>query len=410
VNEFTGERVIPGRVDDELWDEHIARYAFARRFAAGKCVLDLGCGTGYGTIGLGAAAELAVGIDSAADALPRARTDRAIFVQAPASALPFRAESFDLITAFEVIEHLADWDQMLAEARRVLRRTGVFIVSTPNRSYYAESRAKVGPNPFHVHEFEYAEFRDALARHFPYTTLFVQNRAEAFVFAPEQANRIETAGCARATPDDAQFFVAVCAIEPAPSYAAYLYLPTAANLLREREQHIRKLEGELALSKQWLAAITAERDQLLEKHTALTTHLEEQNRWAMGLETEWKTALARISQLQDEFQAEQAAARQMAAEYEGALSTARADSEQKAKWAIETEARLGEALSKKSDELAEAVRLLDRAESTVTERTVWAQKLQSQVEQLEAQLEMIRASRWLKLGRAMGLGPRVGER
>jgi hypothetical protein len=40
--EFTGERVIPGHVNDDLWSEHMARYAFARRYAEGKRVLDAG--------------------------------------------------------------------------------------------------------------------------------------------------------------------------------------------------------------------------------------------------------------------------------------------------------------------------------------------------------------------------------
>ena len=51
--EFTGERVIPGQVDADLLNEHLARYAFAARLARGKRVLDAGCGAGYG------AAELA---------------------------------------------------------------------------------------------------------------------------------------------------------------------------------------------------------------------------------------------------------------------------------------------------------------------------------------------------------------
>ncbi len=33
MSEFTGERVIPGKVNDDLWAEHIARYAFAQTFA-----------------------------------------------------------------------------------------------------------------------------------------------------------------------------------------------------------------------------------------------------------------------------------------------------------------------------------------------------------------------------------------
>ena len=112
MKEFTGERVIPGLVDDELWDEHVARYAFASRLASGKRVLDIGCGNGYGVAQMARTAAFAVGIDSAAEAAD------AIFVQASATALPFKPESFDLITAFEVIEHLNAWEQMLAEATR----------------------------------------------------------------------------------------------------------------------------------------------------------------------------------------------------------------------------------------------------------------------------------------------------
>ena len=56
--EFTGERVIPGQVDADLLNEHLARYAFAVRLAGGKRVLDAGCGAGYGS------AELAVAADA----------------------------------------------------------------------------------------------------------------------------------------------------------------------------------------------------------------------------------------------------------------------------------------------------------------------------------------------------------
>jgi hypothetical protein len=46
--EFTGERVIPGQVDADLWNEHFARYLFASRLARGRRVVDLGSGSGYG--------------------------------------------------------------------------------------------------------------------------------------------------------------------------------------------------------------------------------------------------------------------------------------------------------------------------------------------------------------------------
>jgi len=65
--EFTGERVIPGQVDPDLLNEHLARYAFAARLARGKRVLDAGCGAGYGSAELVKSALSVVGVDAAAD-------------------------------------------------------------------------------------------------------------------------------------------------------------------------------------------------------------------------------------------------------------------------------------------------------------------------------------------------------
>src|SRR6185295_3680369 len=67
--EFTGERVIPGQVDVDLLNEHMARYVFAARLARGKRVLDAGCGAGYGSAELSHAADKVVGIDCSAEAV-----------------------------------------------------------------------------------------------------------------------------------------------------------------------------------------------------------------------------------------------------------------------------------------------------------------------------------------------------
>ena len=412
VTEFTGERVIPGEVEDDLWAEHVARYAFASRFAEGKRALDLGCGAGYGTAELAHRARFAVGIDVAADAVhyARAHYPAASFLRASAAAQPFADGSFDLITAFEVIEHLAEWKAMLAETRRVLGARGIFLVSTPNKLYYAESRAKNGPNPFHAHEFEFSEFRDALAEFFPRVNLLLQNRLESFAFSPAKPAyppldaRVDGDSGA---PEEAHFFLAICSIHALPELRSFLYVPRASNLLRERERHIRKLDDELAQTKQWLDGAIAERDSLIGLHAEQTRHLEEHNRWALKLDSDWKAALQRVSNLQDELQANQAAATEAVESYERVVANLQEESRRRAEWALETEQRLSTALAGKGAELAEAVRLLDAAEATVVERTLWAQNLQARLDRAEQQLWMIRDSRWLKLGRAAGLGPRL---
>ena len=58
-------------------------------------------------------------------------------------------------------------------------------------------------------------------------------------------------------------------------------------------------------------------------------------------------------------------------------------------------------------ELARCVELLDKAESTVVERTNWALQLQRDLEQAQAKLAMARASRWVKLGRMIKVGPEL---
>jgi SAM-dependent methyltransferase len=378
VSEFTGERVIPGQVNDDLWAEHIARYAFAARFASHKRVLDLGCGTGYGTARLAQTASSAVGVDLAPEAIDYAVSHYASaeFLQSSAAAVPFPPATFDLVTAFEVIEHLSDWRALLAEARRLLLPNGLLIVSTPNQRYYAETRAKAGPNPFHAHEFEYAEFRNALGDFFPHVQILFQDRVEAFVFydgAPTPGTDAEI-GNPSGDPETANFFIALCSCAPLPPTEAFLYAPRAANLLREREEHIRLLESELGEVRSWLDQTTHDRNSLLAAH----------------------------SELQKQFAAEQARAAEI-------IVDLNQENQRKTKWAIQTEQRLNADLARQTAQLAEAVRLLDRAEATVIERTDWARKLEAQLHETAAQLALVRQSRWLKLGRQLGLGPQLAQ-
>ena len=142
--EFTGERVIPGEVDPDLWNEHFARYAFAARLSRRKRVLDAGCGAGYGSAELARNAVRVVGVDIAPQAVEHAaghfKLPNTHFLAASCMALPFPAASFELVVAFEVIEHLPDWRAFLTEARRVLTPTGQCVISTPNKDYYTSSR------------------------------------------------------------------------------------------------------------------------------------------------------------------------------------------------------------------------------------------------------------------------------
>jgi SAM-dependent methyltransferase len=400
--EFTGERVIPGQVDADLLNEHLARYAFAARLARAKRVLDAGCGAGYGAAELAESALSVVGADIAAEAVAFAREHYRLpnleFEQASCIALPHPDAAFDLVVAFEVIEHLAAWRDFLLEVRRVLAPTGQFVVSTPNKVYYAESRSRAGANPFHAHEFEFDEFRAELSAIFPYILLFLENHVEGVAFRPALGGAGAPADArvdgGETQPAESHFFVAVCARHPQIGDATFVYIPSAANVLRERETHIALLEGELRRKNDWLAEAQRDLADLDREHRKLSAELEESNRWAERLDHELAASGARVQELQEELAAEQAAAH-------ATIAALDQENRTKSEWAEQLNAQL----DAKMHELAQCVEYLHQAEKTVGERTRWAQRLNAEVEQLRRNLALLEASRWVRLGRSVGLGP-----
>jgi len=409
--EFTGERVIPGKVDVDLLNEHLARYTFAARLARGKRVLDAGCGAGYGSAELARAAESVVGVDRAPEAVEFARAHYADpnlrFEEASCEALPHADGSFNLVVAFEVIEHLADWRGFLREARRVLTPNGQLVVSTPNKLYYTESRGPDGANPFHLHEFDFAEFRAELAAVFPHVSLFLENHVEGFTFQPQEAGstaevRVDSG---EAAPDDSHFFVAVCANRPQTGNPTFVYVPRAANVLRERERHIGLLEKEVDEKNRWLAEAQRALDDMTLQYARLEGELEKSNLWAAGLNRELEERGARVAALQSEMAEEQEKARRMAAAYEAKIEELEADITSYIKWARDVEAALTIEIRKQTADLVKAVDALHHTEKELQERTAWAQRLDKELSELARQVELVRASRWVKLGRKIGVGP-----
>ena len=402
--EFTGERVIPNLVDPNLWNEHIARYAFASRLSRNRRVLDAGCGTGYGAAELSYSANSVTAIDLSQDAVayacnqyPRRNLN---WLVASCTALPIADDSFDLVAAFEVIEHLKDWRLLLTEAKRVLAPGGQFIVSTPNKTYYAESRKLSGPNLFHEHEFEYEEFQDALTAVFPHVSLFLQDHTEGLLFqavgsrGPAEV-RMEGKDC---SPQDSNFFIAVCAMSPRTDTPTFVYLPSTGNLLRERGIHISRLESELRTKDAWLEESRQQHQQMVALFRQQTAELEQRNAWAQELDAKLHAAGQRIQQLQDEFADLAAAYAAKVAELENEVQT-------RTQWAIDTEQRLSAELDAKCTELAHCVDVLHETETTLEARTAWALQLDKERDALAAKLSAVEASRWVRLGRTFGIGP-----
>ena len=169
--DFTGERVVPGKTPEDVYKEHIDRYIFAADITRHMSVLDVACGTGYGTEYLiNTAVKNATGVDLSFEAVRYARDwygeqSPVSFLCADGVKLPFADSSFDAVVSFETLEHIRAYDKFLAECRRVLRTNGIFICSTPNRRVFSPKLAKP-VNPFHVKEFWPEEFRRLLSEYY----------------------------------------------------------------------------------------------------------------------------------------------------------------------------------------------------------------------------------------------------
>jgi ubiquinone/menaquinone biosynthesis C-methylase UbiE len=152
------ERVQPSSGDPADLLEDLTRYRFAARFVAGQRVLDVACGTGYGSrLLLAAGARDLIGVDNAAEALvaTRAEAPTCLLLRASAARLPLADRSIDVVVSLETVEHVDDAPGFVRELRRVLRPGGVAIVSTPRNQGLDRLRPV---NPFHRREYSAEEF------------------------------------------------------------------------------------------------------------------------------------------------------------------------------------------------------------------------------------------------------------
>ena len=162
------------------WGDNRSRYHFCGGYVAGKRVLDIACGTGYGSqILLEHGAGLAVGSDASPAAVSEAaveRHDHLCLIQASGTSLPFADDSFDVVVSLETIEHIADDAGFARELARVVNANGIVIFSTPN-ALYTRPVNGVPANPFHVREYTPDQLRELLEPIFTSVELLGQRPA-----------------------------------------------------------------------------------------------------------------------------------------------------------------------------------------------------------------------------------------
>jgi SAM-dependent methyltransferase len=161
---LTGERTIPGLDIENYWfRRHEVVYQRLAERCVGADVLEAGCGEGYGADLIADVAHrvIAVDYDESAVAHVRARYPRVNVMQANLAQLPLPDSSVDIVVNFQVIEHLWNQTQFVVECARVLRPSGLLMMSTPNRITFSPGR-DTPVNPFHTRELNAGELAELL--------------------------------------------------------------------------------------------------------------------------------------------------------------------------------------------------------------------------------------------------------
>jgi ubiquinone/menaquinone biosynthesis C-methylase UbiE len=183
---WNGER-LETNVFNEVAVEHLHRYAIALSLVKGKEVLDLASGEGYGTNLLATVANQVTGVDIAKEVIQHAKTkynrENLRFLEGSAENIPVKSNSVDVVVSFETIEHHNKHEEMLSEIKRVLKKNGLLIISSPDKLNYSDKTGQI--NPYHVKELYTNEFKELIGKYFNNLEMFYQKNIYCSLIVPQ---------------------------------------------------------------------------------------------------------------------------------------------------------------------------------------------------------------------------------
>ncbi len=169
-----GERTLPDVPEENYWfRRHVAVYEWVAARVAGRRVIDMATGEGYGADLLAARAASVVGVEANPDAFEHARLRyRRANLRFERSMVEVYAEPCDAVVFLQTIEHVQDPGGVLEHFKAMLAPGGLVFVSTPNVLTLAPPGEERSGNPWHVREYRPDEFAALCAAHFAHVELY----------------------------------------------------------------------------------------------------------------------------------------------------------------------------------------------------------------------------------------------
>lgn len=163
--------------DNPWWGEHVHRYEVALAYLSpGSRILDIACGSGFGSYLFAEKGHNVIAADLSEETILQCKKDfqhpQLNYVVADATKLPFPDEHFDAVVSFETIEHTTQYTEVLSEFKRVTKRNGLILISTPN--ILINSPDGVVRNPYHTQEWNYKQLSEILKAAYPEVKIYGQ--------------------------------------------------------------------------------------------------------------------------------------------------------------------------------------------------------------------------------------------
>jgi SAM-dependent methyltransferase len=165
---LTGERTLPDVPAENYWyRRHLVVYEWIAERVAGRRVVDMACGEGYGSNVLAGKAASVVGDDANPEAHEHARLRyRRSYLRYARDLVESFAEPCDAVVFLQTIEHVQDPGAILEHFKSMMGGGGEAYVSTPNLLTLAPAGAEKSDNPWHLKEYRVEEFRELCEAHF----------------------------------------------------------------------------------------------------------------------------------------------------------------------------------------------------------------------------------------------------